>query len=149
MGTVLVLCGCDTLYGVDRRATLDSLPSLDCVRAVVSSTPGVATVRYDEHPGGKLLTLSGLKPEEPYYSFLYRGADLSHITGALEFHKDPNGAVQFSNSLQGINEIPTPEFVDASHPVMLEIERRLAERCGIKELPSRVTENCNQVAWAK
>ncbi|HWY61760.1 MAG TPA: hypothetical protein VNW15_07650 [Rhizomicrobium sp.] len=141
----LGLAGCDTANGVRRSADLDSFPSLDCVRTVVSSAPGVVKSEYRQDEGGTAITLSGLKPEGPTHTITYVGTEESQIWGALQIHQDVRGGISFWQSLIEINAVPPQKAIDASRPVMRQIEFDLASKCGLPELPARVKEWCQRV----
>ena len=141
----LSLAGCDPVYGVSRSALLDTFPSLDCMRAAVVATPGVVNVQYRQEEGGTALTLSGLKPEEPTHSFIYKGSENSELSGALQVHRDHRGTISLVQTHLAMNTIPTQKSIDVVRPVMLHIEHDLAINCGLPELPARVTEWCHGV----
>ena len=142
----MLLGGCDILYGVMRRAPLESMPSLSCVSTVIASAPGVVTLRMNIDSGGTAITLSGFKsPASTSYNFAYRGADSSHIIGMLQIELNHAGVATFSDSLLGLNWIPPQEQIDATRPVMKYIEEHLAHDCGIAQLPARINEHCHGV----
>jgi hypothetical protein len=141
----VALLGCDTVHGVQRVATLEAFPSIDCVRTVLDSTPGITKIDYGETDGGAAITLSGLKPEGPTHTFSYAGSESSHIKGHLQIRQDHRGIVSFDQTLLWLNGTPPQEDIDATRPVMRSIEQRLARDCGIHELPSRIMESCSGV----
>jgi hypothetical protein len=148
--SLLILSGCDTLYGVSRTAKLERQPSLECVASVVSTTSGVTTVERKSYQGGVAVTLSGLKePASIVNNFFYRGKEGSNIVGALQILQDHEGKITFTHSLMDINRKPPQIEVDASRPVMKRIEERLAAECGIGQLTDRVKEKCNGVSCEK
>jgi hypothetical protein len=128
-----------------RSAEIDTFPELDCVRTVVSSTLGVTKSQYEQIEGGTAITLSGLKPEEPTHTILYGGSEESQIVGALQIYRDVRGGIFFDQSLIEINNVPPQSQIDASRPVMKQIEHDLANKCGLPELPTRIKEHCQRV----
>jgi len=140
------LSGCDTLYGVSRSSKIDSLPSLDCISTVISTTRGIASVKKSVYAGGTAVTLSGLKnPASTSYNFLYHGAEGSHIVGVLQVLQDHTGYIAFSQSLQGINSRPAQEDIDATRPIMKQIEERIGAECAVTHLPTSIREHCRGV----
>jgi hypothetical protein len=140
------LGGCDVLYGVRRQATLESMPPLECVAAVVSSAPGVISVEKEAHSGGTAITLSGLKkPASSVHSFVFRGSNASHIQGVLQVHQDHTGKIVFANTLLSINVRPPQEQVDATRAVMKGIEATLERDCGMSRLSADISEKCRGV----
>jgi len=145
IGFGVLLLGCDTIHGVSRTAVLDTFPSMECVRTAIGATPGITSIEYQEIDGGTALTLGGLQPAGKIHTFRYRGPEGSHIIGVLQVHQDHLGTVSFTQSIFDINRVPPQEDIDASRPVMLALEHRLADMCAIRELPARVTETCQDV----
>ena len=52
----LLLAGCpgiygDFVYGFRRDADLETMPSVDCVRESIRSTPGIATIDFRQSTG--------------------------------------------------------------------------------------------------
>jgi len=141
----LGIAGCDFVNGVLRTAPLDTFPSLDCVRTVVASAPGIVDVKYQQDEGGTAIMLSGLKPEGPTHTFLYAGTETSQILGTLQIHQDPRGYISFHQGLMELNSVPPQSSIDASRPVMRWIEQDLASNCGLPELPRRIKESCQRV----
>lgn len=139
------LSGCDFVYGVNRSAQLDALPSLDCVRQAIQSTPGIETV--DERSGTTFreLTFSGLHPPDPIYYFNYRGPEARHIRGVVQLTTNWRGYVDFTDYNMRMNEKPPQAEIDATRPVMREIERRLSDHCGVTKLQSPIHEWCHGV----
>ncbi|MBI3606698.1 MAG: hypothetical protein HY207_01880 [Nitrospirae bacterium] len=145
-GLCCALTGCDIGYGTMRRASLQAVPPLECVRHVVESTPGIARLDYSQDEGGTALTLGGLKsPAYVAYTYFYRGVEGSHIFGILQIHKDHKGAMSLSQNLMYLNVKPPQADIDASRPVMALIEQRLEAECGIVELVKNIKETCHGV----
>ena len=137
------LAGCDTLYGVRRQAQITSLPSIDCVKGVLTATPGILAVEEVTYSGGAAITLSGLKePATISHSFIYRGSQASHIGGMLQLTQDHRGYMSFVHSRQNLNSRPAQAEIDATRPVMRVIEQRVAIECGVPNLPTQIREIC-------
>jgi hypothetical protein len=118
--------------GVTRSAQLTSMPSLECVRAAILSTPGVHDVRLEQ-----------VEIYEPTmstnYYFIYRGTQGSLVAATLYVSASPEGGVLLGQtSPSGASQ----EQIDATRPVMQRIEDSLATDCGLASLPSRIREQC-------
>lgn len=137
---LLLLAGCDHGYGISRRARVLLLPAPALVESVIRDVPGIDNVQYDLSQGGRPLTLTGIKSPDQVHSFLYHGG--SSVHGSVLFVVDYRGRVEYSQSLMALGRRPPQEFVDATRPVMLEIERRLERSCGLKNLAGAVKEYC-------
>ena len=142
LNAAFLLTGCDPIYGVMRKADLDSAPPLECVRHAVEAAPGVVSVDNKESHTGK-----GLFHPTPWvYSYFYHGAPSSNVVGVLQLYKDYEGRFSYKNYLWRMHEPPTQAAIDATRPVMRAIEKNLALQCGITELASGVREDCTGVA---
>jgi hypothetical protein len=127
----LTVAGCDSSYGVNRTARLDSLPSLTCVHRAIETSPGVAFVQQNS--------------SEDVYTFTYGGTEGSHIRGALQLIMRNSRDVSFSQSLMMLGIYPPQQDIDATRPVMQRIEEALASKCGIAQLPAQIKEQCSGV----
>ena len=137
----MVVSGCDTIYGVTREAGLEADIQLDCVRRVVASTPGITNLDYDASHDGK-----GLFHPTPWvYNFSFAGTPESNIIGILQIYKEYDGKLSYHDALVMINRKPLQRWIDATRPVMREIEDQLASRCGATGLPDDVKETCQGV----
>lgn len=136
------LSACDTSYGVMRSTPIQVDPTPECVERVLRSTPGIASVEYKHSSGGRDLTLSGIKPPILVESFFYKGPD--NVRGVLQYTKDYDGTMEFSQSLTEINVIPPQEYITATRPVMYKVELDLERECGLVGLTSRIKEWCNK-----
>jgi|SRR6185437_10394721 hypothetical protein len=142
VGALSLLTACDPIYGVRRDARLEKLPQLDCVIRVMRLTPGVATVDKMQFETGRELTLTGLHKPGVAYAYSYRGADGSHVRGDIQFVTSWRGPVDFSDTLLRMWERPPQEDVDATRPVMRNIETALSNQCEVSELRSSIRERC-------
>jgi hypothetical protein len=141
LSLALPLASCDTIYGVGRGAPLDTKPELACVERTIRTTPGIADVEFRSDHSGK-----GLFHPVPWtYSYLYRGQDGSNIAGSLQIVETYDGAITMDQSLWEMNTPPPQTWIDATRPVMRAVEIRLAEQCGVRDLPSRIEETCRGV----
>ena len=139
----LVLTGCDPGYGIYRSARVPFMPPAALVGAVVKETPGVDKVDYKASEGGRPLTITGIKSPDQVHTFSYRGG--SNVNGSLQFVVDYKGRVDYSQSLMALGRRPPQEWIDATHPVMLQIEDGLEHRCGLTNLLTSVHETCHGV----
>jgi hypothetical protein len=142
---LIFLSACDFIYGVRRVADIKPLPDLDCVRHVIETTPGIGGVEYRHTAGGRPLTWTGVQAPDQVYTFIYHGLVGTHILGVLQLIENYNGDVKFDHSLSGLNYKPPQEAIDATRPVMREIETELAAECSLGKLPANIQETCSGV----
>ena len=137
----LALSGCDTFYGVTRNATLGTYIQIDCARHVIEATPGVEKLDYAAVHTGK-----GLFHPTPWaYNFSFVGTPKSNTVGSIQIYKEYDGSLSYHASLIMINQKPPQAWIDATRPVMLEIEKQLATQCGATDLPTNLKETCQGV----
>jgi hypothetical protein len=139
---LLLVSGCDPLYGVHRTAPLAAAPELICVERAIAQTDGVASVVYHARHEGKGL----IHPTPWIYDFVWTGAPGSGISGSLQLIKTYDGHISYSNSRWQIGRPPPQSSIDATRPVMRAMERTVAARCGITELTEAVREDCPGVS---
>jgi hypothetical protein len=137
---LLLLTGCDPVYGISRSACVPLMPPPDSVASAIRDTPGVDQVEYRFSEEGEPLTLTGIKAPDQVHTFSYRGG--SNVRGSLQFTVDYRGTVEYSQSLMMMGRHPPQEWIDATRPVMLKIEQRLERDCGLKGLSDAVVERC-------
>lgn len=126
----LALSACDTMYGVTRTTSLETAPEMNCVHDVLESISSIQTLEKFKTEADQNL------------SVFYKGKEGSKIQGVIQVFRQGNKQV-FQNSLRGLNEKPPQEYIDATRPVMKEIEAALGERCGMTELNSGIEEWCS------
>jgi hypothetical protein len=119
------------------------MPEPAKVGAIIKSTPGVDSVDYRFEKGGRPLTLTGIKPPDQVYTFSYRGG--TNVHGALQFVVDYKQAVEYSQTLMRLGSPPPQEWIDATRPVMKQIEVELEKNCGLTNLQTTVVEKCIRV----
>lgn len=130
----LSLGGCPTPTrnnGVVRSADLTAMPSMECVREVIASTPGVADVQYRNLGGTD-------------HIFRYDGGQGSHLAATLRLLWKADGTVNFRHYLLDYSSPPQAD-IDVTRPVMQHIEQAIATKCGIPSLPSQIQEECHGV----
>ena len=133
---VALLTGCDPGYGIYKHARVGFMPEADRVGAVVRETPGVKQAEYHISEGGRPLTITSIKPPAQVHTFSYRGG--SNVLGSLQFVVDYKGTVEYSQSLMCLGRRPPQAWIDATRPVMLQIEVRLEQICGLTNLQAPV-----------
>jgi hypothetical protein len=145
VGAVVALSSCDVTYGVRRTARLEALPDMACVERAIRETPGVTTVTF-EHRGDDSTeaTLSGFHATGEFYRYTYQGAKEAPIFGVVQFMPDWRGYVTFENYTVGMNERPPQKIIDATRPLMHQIESALLQKCGAVNL-TQVDEVCHGV----
>jgi hypothetical protein len=132
IGVSLFLAGCDTIYGVRRAAAVHAVPDLGLVKAKIESYPEITEVKESERDGGRLLTLTGIKPADRTFYLSFSGDD--RVRGTLMFVRNYKGEVLYDQSLIELNSPPPQRWVDATWPVMKRIERDLEEQFGLPEI---------------
>jgi len=135
---LIVLTGCDPVFGVSRRARVQFMPAPTRVGATIKATPGVDNVEYRETEGSRPLTLTGIKPPDQIHTFMYSGG--SNVHGVVQFKIDYEQTVWYSQTLLRIGRRPPQEWVDATRPVMKQIETELEKHCGLTNLQESVVE---------
>ena len=138
-----LLTGCDPIFGVTRNARVQFMPEPALVGATIKSTPGVDKVDYHFEEGGRPLTWSGIKPPDQVYTFVYRGG--TNVHGAVQFIVDYKKSVEYSQTLLEMGRPPAQEWIDATRPVMKQIEVELEKNCGLTNLQTKVVERCIRV----
>jgi hypothetical protein len=140
---LLVLTGCDPGYGIYRSARVPFMPPTALVGTVVKETAGFDEVDYKASEGGRPLTVTGIKSPDQVHTFSYRSG--SNVNGSLQFVVDYKGRVEYSQSLMMLGRRPPQEWIDATRPLMLQIEGGLERRCGLTNLSASVHETCHGV----
>ncbi len=139
----LLLTGCDPIYGVRRRASVPFVPEPAKVGAIIHATPGVDKVDYHYCEGSRPLTITGVKPPDRIYTFWYEGGP--NVTGAPQFIEDYKGRIEYSQSLMCMGYRPTQASLNATLPVMKQIEAELEKECGLTNLQATVVQHCIRV----
>ncbi len=134
----LAAAGCDPLYGINRHALLPSLPDLSCVETAIRSVPGVGAVRRESEEGGRPITWTGIQAPDRNHYFHY---EVGPWSASLLLSVDHAGEVELSQHLVQLGEPMPQEAVDTVRPVMVQIERALAERCGVEPLGGAIEEH--------
>jgi hypothetical protein len=138
----LAISGCDPIYGISRGASLDGMPQVNCVESAIKETPGTIDVKYQYSVGGRPLTLTGIQGPDEVHSFIFSGGPDSHIHGAVQVTLHYDKTATFAETLLRMWERPPQEDIDATIPVMHEIEARLEARCNLSPTPMKTYERC-------
>jgi hypothetical protein len=138
--TLVLFTGCDPVFGVSRRARVALMPEPARVSAVVRETPGVDYVQYSCSEGGRPLTFTGVKTADQVHTFSYSGG--SNVHGTLQFVVDYRQRVEYSQTLMQLGSRPPQAWIDSTRPVMIQIEKRLEEECGLLNLHAVTAERC-------
>jgi len=136
---LVLLAGCDPGFGVSRRAQVSFLPAPAMVSAAIRQTPGVDDVDYRFTKGGYPLTWTGIHSPDQIHTFIYRGG--SNVSCAVQFVVDYKGKVEYSQGSMWLGRPPPQRWVDATYPVVLQIESRLEKDCGLTNLSAKVHES--------
>lgn len=132
LAVMLISSACDPIYGVNRHAYVWFMPEPAKVGDVIRDMPKVTTVEFKKSERRGPLT----------YRFVYKG---ENIDGTLEFVQYKKHHVEYSQSLARMGGRPPQEWIDATRPVMIAIEKGLEENCGLTNLHSEVREWCHGV----
>jgi hypothetical protein len=109
------------------------MPAPGLVESTVSNTPGVDRVILVRSPRAEFN-----HPMDQTYAFAYYGG--SNVHAIVQFTKTSKQSVQYEQGLMMMHRPPPQAWVDATYPVMLEVEKGLKQRCGLTNLPSSVVE---------
>ena len=135
-----LVCACvpySPYYGLVRKAELDATPSPQCIKSVLSSTPGVRlveTTKFDQ-----------MNIVRPPYIFLYHGPETKEVPSSVVISQDNAGVISYVHSTGKFGIKVAQAQIDAIHPTMLVIEKRLISECGLISLPAKVNEICSGV----
>ena len=136
------IVGCDTVRGVTRVAYFEPLPTRQCVVAAANSIEGLSAIKYTTESGGRPLTLHGIEKADVIhrYRYTYKG-----IENNFYFVESYSGKVEFRHGYGCLNCYPPQEIIDTIYPFIVEMETRVQEQCGIRDLKSGIQEYCNGV----
>lgn len=139
VSVLVAIAGCSRTFGLHRSASLDGPPDIDCVRRVVENAPGV--VRLSEHASeteGRTWSMEPIETRSTLITFW--GEEGSNINGLVSLI-DERGRWSFRTGTISPSREMTDQ-VEATRPVMLEIEGRVQRVCGLR-LASEVEERCS------
>lgn len=111
------------------------MPNAAMVGEVIRATPGVDEVRFKYLEHERRFSFSNAK--DPVYAFSYKGG--SNVWGDLSFTVEPNQSVEFHQEITCIGG-PSQASIDATRPIMIQIEEALADSCGLTNLRTSVVE---------
>jgi hypothetical protein len=139
------LVGCDFIYGVSRSTpdTLQSVPDISCVTAVLPTIPGVTDVAYETELGGRPLTWHGVEKPNQLHRFRYK---YNGLFGNFFFETNFKGHTAFYHSYLMMNRRPPQSDIDQIHPVMLQIESAIEAQCDVSNLRRTIRERCQGVS---
>lgn len=133
----LLLAGCDTMYGIYRRAPVPAVPDMAAIQARIESYPEIEKVEYKQFgSGSQPITLTGLKKEDEIFQIHYVGG--SSVRGYLVFERDYKGRVTYRQYLMSMNRRVPQEWVDATWPVMKKIEADLIALFGLSGITEKL-----------
>ncbi len=136
VAALFLLTGCDTFYGITRRATIDKCPTQEQVESLLYSIPEITTVKYVLGKGSSPLTLKGVQRPSVVYNYHY--GDGKNVHANLQFLVDYKGTVFYSQTLLRMHNPPPQEWVDATLPVMKKVEQCLEIELGMTNFTSTV-----------
>jgi hypothetical protein len=118
------------MYGIQRNASLPSVPDLACVEAAIRSAPGVLGIQH-EYTRSASADASTDVPREEHYYFIY---DVGAGHAVLELAVNHYGEAKLSQYCSSLDVRPSQAALDAARPIIIRIENALRERCGITPL---------------
>jgi len=137
---------CDYAHGIRRMAMLTEFPSKACIESAIRSVDGIEDVRYQESQGSLPLTLTGIKPRDNVYHFIY---SVNGIGAAMSIITNYKGEIQYSQNHMAMNSTPPQQDVDRIRSIMVQIEHALETRCGVRSLSESIEEICPGVSCPK
>jgi hypothetical protein len=139
---LLVVSGCDPIYGVERSAYIAKLPSEQCVIKSINLAEGAKFILHRKSEGEKPLTLSGVQEANKNYEYRYT---YQATTGSIHFIQDYKGDVLVTQSLLSMGGPPPQFMIDQIRPGMAMIEKSLEKNCSLPGFASSIKENCSMV----
>jgi len=133
--SLALLTGCDPAAGIVRRTRVPFMPEPARVGMVIRTTPGIDDVQYQHSEGNR-------PDANQIHTFHYRGG--SNVYGTLQFVIDSKKHVELSQSHLRLGSV-SQDIIDATHPVMLQIEVGLEQTCGLTNLQNSIIERCYRV----
>ena len=124
---LLLLAGCDRLYGVQSRATFTDSVDIACVGSTLASVPGVGTVTYgrSEDRSTEIIPKQR-KVLTVMHVWLYGERGVS----ALQMNQTPDGW-EFTNARLRMGIPVPPAEIARFVPLMRLVNETLANRCGL------------------
>jgi hypothetical protein len=128
--SLLLLNGCETGHGYERRAKIDKIPDLIEFKKVLESYPEIKRVDF----------LKKKYSEMSIFNFFYTNYDL--IEGNLSFWETTQGMLSFHYRQGDITFYPlqtrVQEKADTTWPIIKRIESDLVDKFGIRWLEGGV-----------
>jgi len=141
MALVLV-AGCDYVHGVIHFTRITEIPPFKCVENSLRKVEGVSDVLYRTEEGGRPLTAHGIEKPDRIHRYMYKYAGLN---GNFYFKVNYKDETEFYHTYIDINATPPQADIDAIRPAMFQIEKRVADECGVPNFSSSVKESCSGV----
>ena len=124
---VLLLAGCDPLYGVESRTRLDGPVDIHCVDAALASVPGVGRLRYElgESRSTRILPRRRTIVTVTHDWFYGEGgADIVSISHSPE-------GWEYGNARRR-SGVPVPKAeIDRFQALMQRVNQAIQARCGL------------------
>jgi len=138
--SVLSITGCDTHYGVYRKAQTSDFIDHKCIESSLNSIKEASNIKYTLMGGDPSVTAN---TKEGYASHRYHYT-FEGINGFVSVLTNKNGSqiTQFSSA---INRPPPQKNIDKIRPIMDKIETEISSHCAIEDFSSLVEEICNKV----
>ena len=130
------------MRGVTRVAYYETVPDNECVMASARSIDGLTDIEHITESGGRALTFRGIEEANLVhrYWYTYKG-----IKNDFYFVESYNGKVEFRHGYGCLNCYPPQEIIDTIYPLVVQLENKLQEQCGVSGLATGVKEFCSGV----
>ena len=146
-GSLLVLAtlGClgpffERSYGIVRKVTLTRMPDFNCMRRALEEVEGVRVTNEYHYD---IPATPGHPSRFSLHTFSYEGEEQG-AQAELSVGRTREEVLQLRNDRLTHNERPPAAAILSTRRLMLKVEQRLAEECGMIEL-ANVKEECRRV----
>src|SRR6266849_624440 len=136
---LLSMAGCPPpSYGIFGYANLDSAPSMECVRRVLSAQKIDGTLEFDDHEGGRRLTPKGILPPTRAQTFSYVVGETRY---AFQFVSDAGEPIRYRQYGFAAKSAPL-HLLRALREHLETVSRGIQDQCGVRQLVERIREEC-------
>ncbi len=139
---LVTLSGCSKFLGVNRHLSLSYVPSptAGCIARALTSVDGVELQDQHENKGTARGSKGDYRWKENRYSYLARDVTVNLTVSTYSDSKEYRFKQTYHRS--GADYQRDVDFI---RPVMIEVEGRIAEECGIPDFQEKIKESCSEV----
>jgi hypothetical protein len=135
------LGGCPPpIYGVTREFGIKNIPDNQCVHTVINAIPDIKLVW--DNPSSKKVKLYGI-PTQIDRSFGYIIQNNKNGNAGFVVTEKPDGSASVSHRYMAFDKQVAQDGATHYQAVMLELEKGLAEECGMTVVPNRLKASCD------